>query len=151
MQNNMHDMQNMQMLFPICRICTAHFGDECARRRASSSSRPQGLMWTRTSRVRTLPQVSRVFACAPAGTAANDIPDSRLGRLPTIPGPPVALLALNLCYTQVKVRYQEIGKVTAQHHGIMMDKKQHQHCFSSESAHFVDLRPGGCRTRRGPT
>jgi len=24
----MHDMQNMQMLFPICRICTAHFADE---------------------------------------------------------------------------------------------------------------------------
>jgi hypothetical protein len=27
MQNNMHDMQNMQMLFPICKICTAHFAD----------------------------------------------------------------------------------------------------------------------------
>jgi hypothetical protein len=27
MQNNMHDMQNMQTSFPICRICTAHFAD----------------------------------------------------------------------------------------------------------------------------
>jgi hypothetical protein len=24
----MHDMQNMQTSFPICRICTAHFADE---------------------------------------------------------------------------------------------------------------------------
>ncbi len=28
MQNNMHDMKNMQTSFPICRICTAHFADD---------------------------------------------------------------------------------------------------------------------------
>ena len=27
MQNNVHDMQNMQTSFPICRICTAQFAD----------------------------------------------------------------------------------------------------------------------------
>ncbi len=28
MQKNMHDMQNMQTSFPICRICTAQFADD---------------------------------------------------------------------------------------------------------------------------
>ena len=56
---NMHDMQNMQTSFSICRICTAHFADARRTRMSGGGGRPSHSRTGSPSHRQTTPAAGR--------------------------------------------------------------------------------------------
>jgi hypothetical protein len=112
-------MQNLHLEllhYKHTRICTPHFDDVYAFCRTvmgqGHGNRTPLTPPTRTSRVRTLPLESKLFA------RVNDIPDFR--RFLTLP-----------------YGWPTQSSLPRDWQVLKMDKRQHQHCFLS--AHFTDL------------